>query len=105
MISVLVRKQREGAITSAELQNLRRSFVAHTRDQYVVVEFEARVLNRARNLLVTYPLRTLDALQLSSALSAASIGRKKPIFVSADARLLNAAAAEGLPTDDPNLHP
>ncbi|MDZ4766916.1 MAG: hypothetical protein SGI73_20445 [Chloroflexota bacterium] len=52
-----------------------------------------------------YPLRTLDALQLASALVATNFLPDAPIFISADLKLLAAASAEGLPTDDPNAHP
>ena len=54
------------------------------------------------------PLRALDAIQLQSALEAAADARRKhapvPIFVSADERLLRAAATAGFATDSPLDH-
>ncbi len=45
-------------------------------------------------------LRTLDAIQLSSALLAVG-GQPQVVFVSADVRLLRAAQSEGLAALDP----
>lgn len=103
IIALLTRKQREGLITPAEFLRIRNSVSAHLRTQYSIVEFEPSVLARARRLLVRYPLRTLDSIQLASALEAAQFFNLT--FVSADTRLLAAASAEGLTTDDPNAHP
>ncbi|MEO8606381.1 MAG: type II toxin-antitoxin system VapC family toxin [Chloroflexota bacterium] len=103
IIALLTRKQREVLITASEFLRIRNSISAHLRTQYSIVEFEPTVLARARRLLVRYPLRTLDSIQLASALEAARFFDLT--FVSADTRLLTAASAEGLPTDDPNAHP
>ena len=54
-----------------------------------------------------YPLRAYDAVQLAVALRYARILAAfglPLIFVSGDAALLNAARAEGLPTDNPFDH-
>ena len=103
IIALLSRKQREGLITAAEFLRIRNSVSAHLRTNYSIIEFEPSVLSRARRLLVRYPLRTLDSLQLASALEAARFFDLT--FVSADTRLLTAASAEGLTSDDPNAHP
>ncbi len=51
-----------------------------------------------------YPLRTLDAIQLSSATHALTIFKDNPTFASADANLLLTASAEGFVIGNPNLH-
>jgi predicted nucleic acid-binding protein len=67
------------------------------------------VVERACQLLERYALRAYDAIQLASALIAnqalVAAGLGMATFLSADQRLLQAAAAEGLNTDDPNQHP
>ena len=67
------------------------------------------VLSDAMRLITAHPLRAYDAVQLAAALylqtrNAAS-GMSAPAFLASDRDLLRAAAAEGLSTDDPNLHP
>jgi hypothetical protein len=55
------------------------------------------------------PLRSLDAIHLQAAQTVAARavreGMPKPLFVSADTRLLSAAAALGFVTDNPLNHP
>jgi predicted nucleic acid-binding protein len=103
MVSLMIRKHREGVVTYTDFARNRDTFFKHARQQYEVIELEQKVLSLARRLLVRHPLRTLDAVQLASALSA-SQAFGTLTFISADTRLLE-AAAEGLPTDDPNAHP
>jgi predicted nucleic acid-binding protein len=72
------------------------------------VELSPVVIATARQLLDRHPLRAYDAVQLASALisnqALASAGLAPPVFLSSDDRLLNVANAEGLNTDNPNLH-
>lgn len=105
LIAVAVRKLRDKTLPQSDFRRLRNNFYAHVRDQYQVIEFEPGVLSLSRQLLLKYPIRTLDSIQLASALRVGANVRQALTFVAADARLLAAAAAEGLPTDDPNLHP
>ena len=67
------------------------------------------VIDLACTLLERHPLRAYDAIHLATALSAQRFldaqGYSPLTFVSADDRLNRAAAAEGLPIDDPNQHP
>jgi predicted nucleic acid-binding protein len=60
-------------------------------------------------LLERHPLRAYDAIQLASALIAndalLTAGFAPLIVLAADDRLLDAAQAEGLMTDNPNAHP
>jgi predicted nucleic acid-binding protein len=54
------------------------------------------------------PVRALDAIHLRGAQEAAAdarrVGQSPPVFVSADQRLLAAAAALGFATDNPHNH-
>lgn len=105
LVSALARRQREGAIASTALLQLRTDFLVHVDQEYVVLRVDSRLIIRAEQLVRLYPLRTLDALQLASALEAARIIGSMPTFVSADRNLLSIAAIEGFPTDNPNAHP
>ena len=105
IVSLMIRKQREGGVSPADFRRNRNNFFLHLRNQYQVIEFQPRVLASARALLVQHPLRTLDAIHLASALQAQKTFDVKLSFICADVRLLVAAAAEGLPTDDPSAYP
>jgi uncharacterized protein len=105
MTSLVMRREREKGITATERIRILNNFLRHLDKRYQVIELNDNLFDEARRLLVKHPLRALDALQLASALQAAKVLSIQPIFISSDTRLLTAASAEGLPTDDPNLHP
>jgi predicted nucleic acid-binding protein len=105
MASVLARRERSGNLTPVVRKRALNNFLLHARRQYVVIELNDRMLKEARSLLIRQRLRSLDALQLASAIVAERELGIKVTFVSADGKLLPAAAAEGFTTDDPNLHP
>lgn len=105
LVSALTRRQREKAISQDDFVTLRGAFLFHVEKIYTVINLNKDVLADARALLERHSLRTLDAIQLASALKARQIFNKVPTFLSADTRLLTAAAAEGLPTDNPTAHP
>ena len=105
MISVFARRRREGAITIDEFALLKNAFLLDVDTQYVAVSIREDTLAEARRLLDVYPLRTLDAIHLASALQAALILGQPLVFVSADQNLNNAAVSEGLPVEDPNRYP
>jgi len=101
-----MRKQRANNIQLTDVLRIRNNFFAHIKNQYSVVEMDTKVLSVARSLLTQHQLRTLDALQLAGALQAVKILGVPLTFICADTRLLVAASAEGLLTDDPNnAHP
>jgi uncharacterized protein len=68
-----------------------------------------RYVRETVDLIQRYPLRAYDAVQLATAMvvnqSLAAHGLPPLYFVSADDRLITAAQAEGLTTDNPNSHP
>lgn len=108
VISGRARKTREGYIASETMLQLRDLIASHMTAEYSVVILNGTIFNRAEDLLLTYPLRAYDAVQLASMLDVvariAAVGLDSPVFVSADRRLLVAAEAEGLIIDDPNQH-
>jgi uncharacterized protein len=108
-ISAIQRRVREGFLSGSAAQQLGADFRALCQSEYRLVMVTPTVVARACDLLTQHPLRAYDAVQLASALSAndalQAAGLNRATFLSADQRLLQAAAAEGLSTDDPNLHP
>jgi uncharacterized protein len=97
--SAFARKLREGSITQARQRRLWRVFRGHWRTQYQVVALDERVRLRAMQLVFAHPLRTLDAIQLASALAlAASLARltRDVRFCTADQRLAGTASTAGL---------
>lgn len=102
--AVLARRQREGLLTEAEQSTLQSEFLTHL-EAYLVIPLKGNVLTNAREFVTKYPLRPPDALQLASALYIARDLGEDAVFLCADHQLLAAAEAEGLATDNPNLHP
>lgn len=89
------RRQREGALTARQSANILRAFVADW-SRLVRVAVSPHVLRVSVNLLERHALRSLDALQLASAISVADGAPFRLSFGAADRRLAEAAAAEGL---------
>jgi uncharacterized protein len=109
IVSGASRRVREGTLTTRTARAVRLLIDRHARREYVVIGLTPQVVRRAEDLLAVHPLRTYDAVQLASALESntrlVTAGLSPVIFVSADARLLVAAVAEGLMTEDPYTHP
>jgi predicted nucleic acid-binding protein len=80
----------------------------HIREQYRLAALTAAILARAVDLTQVYRLRGYDAVQLSTALgvrdSLLASGLPPLTFLAADSDLIKAASAEGLLSDNPNLH-
>ncbi|MGH9898913.1 MAG: type II toxin-antitoxin system VapC family toxin, partial [Pyrinomonadaceae bacterium] len=106
--SVLNRRRRELSLSAVDYSQITSGFKNICTAEYQIIEFLLPVSDRARLLLETYPLRAGDAIQLSSALIANATLQQNQfsslIFLASDARLVNAAKAEGLAVDDPLLH-
>lgn len=109
ILSALARRQREGSIAADDfdliLQDLRQDF----NNQYQIIEVDQVLLEKAGELVIKYPLRAYDAIQLASALQLQSNFAQMPntqlIFVTADVRLINIAQSENLIADNPNNYP
>lgn len=108
MISAMGRQLHDTQMTLATFQSLRRFVLHHVQSQYQVFTLSNGVILRAIRLHEPYRLRAYDSVQLASALELqarlTTLGRSLT-FLSADTRLLTAAANEGLSTDNPNAHP
>ncbi|MEG4216560.1 type II toxin-antitoxin system VapC family toxin [Microcoleus sp. Pol14C6] len=109
VLSAFARRQREGGITAAEVAALIQKFRSEFNSRYRVIEVDLALVERAGELIVQYPLRAYDAVQLATALRVQSVLTSMPetqlIFVSADNRLLNIAQSAGLAIDNPNNYP
>jgi len=109
VLSAFARRQREGGITAAEVAALIAKFRSEFNSRYRVIEVDLALVERAGELIVQYPLRAYDAVQLASALRVQSLLTSMPetqlIFVSADNRLLDIAQSAGLAMDNPNNYP
>jgi len=105
MFSLVSRRHRERTITNKMKVEIQRVFLRHVETEYLVILSDAPVYTLARDLVNRYTLRTLDAIQLASALQATTKLNVPVDFISADNNLLAAAVAEGFVTDNPNTHP
>jgi predicted nucleic acid-binding protein len=106
VVGALNRRVREGTIATSDYPQLRDDFLALCRQRYQLIQATNPVLARARLLLERHTLRSYDALHLATALVTndrlIATHLAALAFIAADARLLAAATAEGLPTDNPN---
>jgi uncharacterized protein len=97
--------RRERKITPTRHARLQAVFLAHIEREYLVINIDDAILEQARVLIDSYPLRALDAIQLASAQRAVILLGQSIIFITGDKILLNAAVGEGFSVDDPNTHP
>jgi uncharacterized protein len=93
--SAFRRRVDEGTLEADELPKLIER-AASDRKYWTLVEASADVLAAAETLVGTHPLRTLDAIHLASAQFFAARLAAPPLFVSADKRQSDVAAAIGL---------
>jgi len=109
VLSAFARRQREGGINAAEVAALIQKFRSEFNSRYRVIEVDEVLAERAGELIIQYPLRAYDAVQLAAALRVQSVLTSMPetqlIFVSADNRLLNIAHSTGLAIGNPNNYP
>ena len=105
----IARRRKGKTITAAKALSILRRFDQHIAGRYTVIGVTAALLEHAKRLGRTHALRAYDAVQLAVALEASRYHRDKgsaPVIpISADQALNDAATAEGLTVDDPNLHP
>jgi len=106
--SALNRRVREGTVSTPDYARLIGRFRDDCRSRYQLVAVNMPILHYASELLERHPLRAYDAIHLATALIAhrrlLKAHRPGLVFLCADDRLLNAAAAEGLAIDNPNSH-
>jgi predicted nucleic acid-binding protein len=106
--SALARRLREGSVDAQACLIAMQAFNLHCATEYRFVDLDLHVVGLARDLLDRHTLRAYDAVQLASALRANraldAARLSSLLFISADDRLITAAAHEGLATDNPNSH-
>ncbi len=95
--SALRRPVREAALKEPHYHEVVRRFVQEW-PAYVRINLDDSILRRSRTLLERYPLRTLDAIHLASALELHEQLHEPSVLISTDAQLLRAAMAEHLET-------
>jgi predicted nucleic acid-binding protein len=109
IVAAIRRRERMNLITASDAGAALAVFRNQFRIRFKAFRASDTVVDRAMNLADVHKLRGYDAIQLASALlieermTAQGVG---PLtLISADEELNQAAQAEGLLTDDPNLHP
>ena len=106
--SAFARAARSGRISAEERLNYLDLFIGDCAERYRLVAIERTIIDQAVDLTQSHYLRGYDAVQLAAAfaVNAELIRKRLPslTFVSADEDLLEAAEAEGLPVENPNLH-
>lgn len=109
MVAALTRRGRGGSISVGDVQYGLAQFGADWRTHYRIVEIGPAIGDHAMDLAARHGLRGYDAVHLAAALDIETARRQRgasPLtLLSADTEQLQAAVAEGLATDDPNLHP
>jgi len=109
IVAAIKRRERMNLITASDAGAALAVFRNQFRSRFKAFRTSDTVVDRAMNLAETHKLRGYDAIQLSSALlieeRMTSQGVGPLTLISADGELNQAAQAEGLLTDDPNLHP
>jgi uncharacterized protein len=109
VVSALVRKYQKSNISSTDLQVSLSLLERHVVRQYTLINYGVEVQREAQNIILNYPLRTLDSIQMASAYVMGQQLQAKqlplPIFVSADQKLLDVAKQLGFSVENPNLYP
>jgi uncharacterized protein len=101
--SAVRRREREGDVTTREVDALLELFEEHLSRVFVRHPITDRTLEIASRVIDDHGLRAYDALQLAGCLALlvpGSVG-KSPTFICADDALLRAADSEGLPVFNP----
>ena len=99
--SAVRRREREGNMSGREANRIIDRIYEDSLSVYLVQSLNLLVIEEAARVLDRHPLKTLDALQLAGCLIINQNMPEPMTFVSADTRLNNAAALEGLVTLNP----
>jgi predicted nucleic acid-binding protein len=95
IVSALARRSREGSVDPRALERTVRA-VRSDFLSLLVVEVTSAVVDRSVRLLLRYPLRAADSLQLAAALELRERSGEEIRFVAFDDRLNEAARSERL---------
>ena len=102
--SAIARRRKAPTLTVAEATAALNQFRLDFAQDYRIIEFTIPLLQRASQLADLHAIRAYDAVQLAAALEVRA-NVPSLTLLSADNDLNSAATAEGLPVDNPNLHP
>jgi len=109
MWSAFARRLRERSVNADEYAEMCALFAEDRQNLYRFTPINEAAIQDACEYVERYPLRGSDAVHLAAALNTnrqlLNARRRGLIFLCADDRLLQAAAAEGLAVDNPNNHP
>lgn len=109
MIAALFQKVRTGESSLAAATRASHDFRIDWEQQYQIVEIVEAIAEQAMNCAERYGLRGYDAMHLAAAVELGNLRRIMQLppltFVSADEDQLQAAVAEGLAVENPNLQP
>jgi uncharacterized protein len=101
----LAKQYHDGHWTQTKVGLLRHNFLVDADKQYLVLSVNDTVITTARQLVYKYRLRSLDAIQLASAIEAKKLAGVFVTFVASDKNLQAAAVHEGFIVEDPHNHP
>jgi predicted nucleic acid-binding protein len=108
-LSAIGRRQREGNLSGEQVNVILEDIRFDFQNVFQIIEIDQNLIDVAGELVLQYPLRAYDAIQLASALQVRALLTSFPeiqlTFVSADDRLLNIAQTETLLTENPNNYP
>lgn len=102
LASALQRKRNQGEITPQAMNDALAHFAHEVLTDLIVAGFRSGFIQQARDLVLQHGLRTLDALQLTSALEFKALS---PVFVCGDVSLRQTASNVGLAVLDPEATP
>jgi uncharacterized protein len=94
LLSAFSRRAREGAADRGSLERAQKEVIAAS-SRWIEVSQVSQVREHAERMVLNYPLRAADALQLGAALVAADSDPASLHFVTFDRRLGEAARREG----------
>ena len=98
---------RRNEITANLAKRVYKQFTDELDQEYRSIRFTAEIIRNASDLTQQHPLKAYDAVQLAAALAFLDSLKNTdviPLFISGDDKLLQAAQAEGLATDNPFDH-
>jgi hypothetical protein len=98
LASALERKRNEGKITKQAMNDTLSLFANEVLSDFIVAGFRSGFIQQARDLVLQYSLRTLDALLLTAAMGFKTLS---PVFVCADTQLHQVALDVGLEVLNP----
>lgn len=108
MIAAIVRRGRGGQLRRSAVTRAVSEIRFDWQYRYAIVDVDRQVVSRALDICESRGLRGFDAVHIATAIELQEDRRVRGLpgltFVSADREQLAAAAAEGLPVEDPSVY-